>query len=562
MTKIFLKFKMFIRLFRTVKDLKLSQIYYQIRSKSYRPKGKEYTHSEPKNFRKINDWLTPTKKIYNFYNIYKKETDDGVNFKFLNEVGSVKLGWDHRDKSTLWNYNLNYQNYLKDEDLDISLRIDLVKLWINDNNDLNSIGWQPYPCSIRIVNWVKLFLQIDSDKLNPIFLSSLLKQTYFLSDNIEFHIQGNHLIANAKALIFSGYYFNDNSILNKGLDLLKDEIDIQFLADGGHFERSPMYHSIMINDMIEIIELYNINSSKFDEKYKNLKNELKKIVKKGIEWLEIMTHGDKKPSFFGDSCENTSIPVSDLINYANYMNIEIDCLSDLYNFPKMYNLKNTNYSIINNPDNYKIILNSGSPGPLFQPGHSHADSLSCEISIYNKRFLVNSGTSTYNNSTQRLFQRSTKAHNTLIYKNKNSSDVWDSFRIGKKAKVFNRKFICDGSELKISATHNGYSNFLNKINHSREIVTFENTITITDRIKVINKIFVFWYFHPNVKLIKTNRNAILCNHYDNLINIEFSNANFSVIESLWFRSHGEEIKSSALVLEKIDKGDILTKIKF
>lgn len=543
----------FKRYFYTIIDLKLVQIVKRILN--FFKTTKRYKIN-------ISDFDV-SKKIYYFYNIHnKKETYDGVNFNFLSEVGSVNSGWDHQNKSALWNYNLNYQNYLKDQDLDLSLRIDLVKRWINGNDDLNSIGWQPYPCSIRIVNWVKLFMQIDSGKLPPLFLSSLLKQTYFLSNNIEYHIQGNHLIANAKALIFSGYYFNNLSIFNKGIDLLKGEISIQFLPDGGHFERSPMYHSLMINDMIEIIELVNINPSKLNQNYINLINELKRIVRKGIEWLEIMTHGDEKPSFFGDSCENTSISVSDLISYANYINIQIDCLPALNNFPKMYNLKDTKYSIINKIDYYKIILNSGSPEPLFQPGHSHADSLSCEISIHNRRFLVNSGVSTYNNSTNRLFQRSTKAHNTLVYKNRNSSDVWSSFRVGKKAKVFNRKFLKFDSERKISATHNGYSSFLNNINHSREILTFENTITVIDQINAINQVSIFWYFHPNVKLIKTNGSSILLNHYGNLIRIKLSNANFSVIESLWFRSHGEAIKSSALVLEKKDKGDILTKIKF
>ena len=46
-----------------------------------------------------------------------------------------------------------------------------------------------------------------------------------------------------------------------------------------------------------------------------------------------------------------------------------------------------------------------------------------------KRFFVNSGTSTYSRSKLRNFQRSTKAHNTIEVNHTNSSDVWDIFRL-------------------------------------------------------------------------------------------------------------------------------------
>jgi uncharacterized heparinase superfamily protein len=53
-------------------------------------------------------------------------------------------------------------------------------------------------------------------------------------------------------------------------------------------------------------------------------------------------------------------------------------------------------------------------GPDYQPGHAHADTLSFELSLFGQRLLVNSGTSEYEISPVRQYERSTKAHNTVV----------------------------------------------------------------------------------------------------------------------------------------------------
>ena len=60
--------------------------------------------------------------------------------------------------SKLWLYNLHYfddlnsniQSSYKNE-----LRVNLVYKWIDNNTSFHGIGWEPYPTSIRIVNWIK-----------------------------------------------------------------------------------------------------------------------------------------------------------------------------------------------------------------------------------------------------------------------------------------------------------------------------------------------------------------------------------------------------------------------
>ena len=59
------------------------------------------------------------------------------------------------------------------------------------------------------------------------------------------------------------------------------------------------------------------------------------------------------------------------------------------------------------------------------------------------------------NTPRRFLERSTESHNTIKYKNQNSSEVWSSFRVGRIAETF----IVNENENKISAYHDGYKSF-------------------------------------------------------------------------------------------------------
>ena len=58
---------------------------------------------------------------------------------------------------------------------------------------------------------------------------------------------------------------------------------------------------------------------------------------------------------------------------------------------------------------------------------AHAEILSFEASFVGKRFIVNSGISTYWDLRKRYYERSTKSHSTLEIDNINSTEVWSLF---------------------------------------------------------------------------------------------------------------------------------------
>lgn len=130
-------------------------------------------------------------------------------FIFLNEIGRIvhAKDWNDAGREKLWLYNLHYFDDLNAEGAE--LRIDwhrgLIKRWISENPPTAGNGWEPYPVSLRVANWIKWDLGVGV--LDESAVQNLALQLRWLRRRLEFHISGNHLLANAKALIFGGLYF-------------------------------------------------------------------------------------------------------------------------------------------------------------------------------------------------------------------------------------------------------------------------------------------------------------------------------------------------------------------
>ena len=99
----------------------------------------------------------------------------------------------------------------------------------------------------------------------------------------------------------------------------------------------------------------------------------------------------------------------------------------------------------------EAVVDVGNITATYQPGHSHADTFNYELRIDCRPFVVDTGISTYNKTARRQYERSTSAHNTVTVGNKDSSEVWGGFRMGKRAKVR----VLSDTENEIMAEHDG-----------------------------------------------------------------------------------------------------------
>jgi len=122
--------------------------------------------------------------------------------------------------------------------------------WISANPPEPGDPWHPYPLSTRIANWIAA-ATLD-DRVREVIASSLAHQAAYLSRNVEDDVLGNHVIRNAKALVLAGVATGAQAWLRQGQALLARELPEQVLPDGGHYERSPAYHRLVLRDLLEL----------------------------------------------------------------------------------------------------------------------------------------------------------------------------------------------------------------------------------------------------------------------------------------------------------------------
>ena len=468
-------------------------------------------------------------------------------FRFLNktEVISKASDWNNKKYEKLWLYNLHYFDDLfsdgSDDRFDVQLK--LIERWIEENPPGKGIGWDPYPTSLRIVNWIKWmsFHGIKPEKMTE----SLTVQAAHLYERLEFHILGNHLLANIKALIFVAHCFEteyQSKFLKLGCSLLERELKEQFKDDGGHFELSPMYHSILLWDLLDLKLLISSNNR---EHGTNLVNLLDDVIERGLRWLNTMTHPDGDLTFFNDAAFFIAPHPTKLFKFAK----DLGFFLENENISGLTTLKSSGFSAINNPS-YKLFFDHGEIGASYIPGHGHADTLSVEISVAGRRLFVNSGVSEYGAGPERIRQRETAAHNTVTVDNKNSSQVWGGFRVAKRA-VGELEYSCqEGEEILIQARHDGYKKMFGGLVHKRKIIAAENTITIVDFLtgKFVTGIVNF-HLHPDVTVEVVNPKYLLLKCNDIFV-VEYRSSDAIQIEaSTWHPEFGRVENSSKLTSE-------------
>ena len=331
--------------------------------------------------------------------------------------------------------------------------------------------------------------------MEALWVQSLAVQTRWLRKNLEWHLLGNHLFANAKALVFAGAFFSGpeaDEWLAKGLEILEREVPEQILKDGGHFERSPMYHEIILGDLLDLLNLARVYPGLFSER---LLAQWRAVVQRMRRWMASMIHPDGGVSFFNDAALGIAQEYSALEAYAERLG-----LPD--NNPVtegVTQLSESGYIRLAR-GGAVAILDVAPVGPDYLPGHAHADTLSFELSLSGRRVLVNSGVSQYGLGPERLRQRSTAAHNTVTIDGQDSSEVWGGFRVARRAYPFG--LTCEESKesLSVSCAHDGYRRLPGRPVHRREWMLTDSGLTVIDRMTgQYGEAIARYFLHPLVE---------------------------------------------------------------
>ncbi|RZK38522.1 MAG: alginate lyase family protein [Pedobacter sp.] len=466
-------------LYRTVRHLKGIQVFYQL----------YYRLKRVGNLTQFDEKVeVPHNKLPIKFALHLpmvgKVTDNTFTFLNLTKAFDKSIDWNFQEYGKLWNYNLQYFDYLHQSDLSEKQKEDQlldIGNWLRDGR----LSLEPYPVSLRIMNGIRYCSRLKVN--NRQILKDLYAQLNYLSQHLEYHILGNHLLENAFALMMGGYAFSEPRWISKAKSILKVQLNEQILKDGAHFELSPMYHQIILYRMLELSDWYG-QSEGTDSSFLSFIREKTSAM---LSWLKAMTFTNGDIPHFNDSADGITFTSAVLFDYAKKLG---------YDQIANVKLSDSGYRKFSN-SNYELVVDAGKVGPEYQPGHAHADALSFVLYYNEKPVVVDTGTSTYQIGSRRAIERSTPAHNTVVIENTNQSEVWGGFRVGQRANV--KINLESKDELKTS--HDGYLKNYNVI-HARDFSFSENRFSIKDHVDR-HKGTALIHFHPtcNIDIEDTDR---------------------------------------------------------
>ena len=259
-------------------------------------------------------------------------------------------------------------------------------------------SWHPYAASHRLINLLsglalyrKANGPTDAEVEDRILRHARLCAAH-IESNLERDVQFNHLMKNLVALSVYG------GELVAGI---RQSVAQCVLADGGHAERSPMYHLLALLD-VRMLGVLGMDSA---------------IVTKMEAALRVMTHPDGEIALFNDSWFGEAPPPSEGVPPAETATLEI-----------------TGYTQLRRGGD-AVIFDHGSCGPNGNAAHAHADFLSVEVSAGGRRLIVDPGVATYTAGEMRHATRSAASHNGPHVAGEDTLEHWGSFRVGRRAQA-------------------------------------------------------------------------------------------------------------------------------
>ena len=513
----------------TLRYLTRRQVYYRV---FYFIRG---LISSAVRYEMINDSEIAGIEVYCGYPLKKGRWNGKRSFEFLNVgfVFSDRIDWDYDGLGKLWTYNLNYFEYLLDENCTEEESFDLMYEYMHAEPRL-VIGKMPYPVSLRVFNWIKTMVRFR--RFDPDLVGFVRCDLVNLSKNLEFHVLGNHLLENAMAMSFGGMALDDDRLFNIGYDLLEKELKVQILADGCHVERSPMYQQILLERMLDCLNLKTEN-----HRHDRLRSLLEPVVVMMFSWLRNMTFENGWIPMMNDASFGVSMSTSDLLEYANLLGIRIPS-----NVTQMTDSGYRRYD----RGGFQCIVDAGDIGPDYLLAHAHSDTLSFCLNWHETPIVVDTGTSTYVAGPVRQTERGTKAHNTVVVDGMEQSEVWASFRVARRAHAR----IISESDSHIRATHDGYRRI--NASHVREFRFEDESIFIHDEVEGGQSHTAYLHFSPGIDPVFSEEGSIIADK----LRFRFSGA-LNVLRKEYLFAQGFNRRVDAVKAEISFKGRLETVIE-
>jgi uncharacterized heparinase superfamily protein len=269
----------------------------------------------------------------------------------------------------------------------------LATAWTFAHPPRHDDAWHPYTSSTRALNWLAAATLEPS--LAPVVEEGIRRALARVAANVEDDVLGNHVIRNAAALLLGGVAFADATLRRRGLKLLQRELPEQILPDGGHYERSPSYHRLVLRDLL-VVQPY---------------ADVSEAVARMTAFAASSRRPDGAPWLFNDGGLDTA-PLLELSPPKEGLHVFAD----------------TGYVFVRRGE-VALAFDCGPVSPPFLPAHAHADALSFQLWLGGEPVVIDPGMPTYEAGAEREFFRSTAAHATVAVGG-SQFESWGAFRAG------------------------------------------------------------------------------------------------------------------------------------
>lgn len=377
----------------------------------------------------------------------------------------------------------------------------IIRSWINIFFNYDPDAWDMEITAKRIIAWssnTDITLE-DSDKeYRKKFFVSLIKQSNFLTRNLNNVFYDHSKIISCAAIILSGMIFEEyNSQYRIGIKKLEKVINVYFDENGFPKSRNPEEVFICIKYLILIREWHK-------ESQRPIPDFLNEIITKCGNCYALLSCTNKQFPLFNGATE---------INYKDY---------DIFLKSLKYKFVNKNHEIADlikiRKKRFDFFIDCGNPPPDIFAKDYQAGCLSFELISNKQKVICNSGYGKYLSSPLSSISRSTAAHSTLYINDNSSCNFQKNQFINKvygnsiihRHRIIKKNYTEDKDFYSISAAHNGYEKKFGYIHvRSIKISKKEDKIFGFDELKKTKKnssllnYFIRFHIYPGTKIVKT-----------------------------------------------------------
>jgi hypothetical protein len=499
------------RYVQTLRHLKPSQFYHRLRriSRPFRLEADDYPRPESR----PKSTLIPLESPLAFEATSVPErVPDLVEGRFECVGQRVVFGdsidwWWSPEGDDLWQFELHYFEWTLElarawcatgDETYARRALGAIDGWIDANPFPEGLGWHPYPTSRRLVAWSQLLTALQNapgwDETAAHALPSIEQQSDYLADWPERDLEGNHLLANLWALAWTSIHLGGRlsarvrRTIAPAVESFWHEWYRQTREDGSHEEQSASYQLLVLKDAFELF----VSNPERASEYGDVETRLEQM----FQFVATTLRPEGTTPMVNDTVEGYPIDPRALLasgaawferpewkhaageadlwhlrwtlgedGVETYRELDPrrpDGTSHLHD--------DSGYAVLrggwDDTDDYALI-DAGAIGPNHLPGHAHADTLQVLLSAEGLPLLVDPGVYTYRAGEQRDWFRSTPAHNTVSVDGENQSEIWDAFRVARRARASIEAW--EPEDERLVASHDGYERLDHPVEHQRTV---------------------------------------------------------------------------------------------